>query len=499
MNKENQDENQMIEEGKMLAIEAIIRSKFGATALQSGDQAMAILRNKKAHAVSNRSTRYSTRQMAAVRPSSFPLRTIVAVVMGAVLPMAVALCVFMYIKYLEKSLPGNPKINFSTTDTKVVRESKSFYLKEGMLLLPNDKLVTGVSGRIEVKYDDGSQIAVESASEASIIKNETSKKIFILKQGALFAEIATQTKESYFNFYTKDALVDVIGTSFDLSIQNESTDLKMKTGKVKVTDLVSKEEHFVNGGEQLTIGKKEKPKVVVAKKLELFQFHQTGLTALYHFSECQKNSLVNLNADIQLPFDFTIHQASSLKPRKENGVTLNLETYFINNSLKQLLSKFAKSNEFSIELWVRPSEETIMGEDSLIFGAGMSESAVGNMNWMIYIGQSNGKFKGALHTIGTQDKYLQIESKASIEAKPTHIVFLKDKNGFIKLFVNGELSAESEYNKTLVDWDRIPSGNLLMGGTESGSHNWQGGFYLMAFYEKALSSEDVLASYQAGY
>ena len=131
------EENQLMEEGKKLAIEAIIRSKFGSVPLQSGDQAIAILRNKKNQATSNRVSRNSTRQMPAVR-SQFPARTLIAVIMGAALPMAVGLCVFMYLKFLENSLPGSPKILFASTDTKVIRDTKAFYLKEGMPLLPND-------------------------------------------------------------------------------------------------------------------------------------------------------------------------------------------------------------------------------------------------------------------------------------------------------------------------------------------------------------------------
>lgn len=492
----NQEENQQLEEGKMLAIEAIIRSKFGDMSLQCGDQAMSVLRSKQNQSTSSRVTRYSTRQMPAVR-SQFPARTLIAVVLGAALPMAVALCVFMYMKYLESSLPGRPKIFFASTDTKVIRDSKAYYLKVDMPLLPNDKVVTGKNGRVELKYVDGSHIAIESSSEATFVKNGNDKKIFVLNQGALFAEIAKQTKDSYFNFYTKNALVDVIGTSFDLSSANDLTALKMKTGKVKVTNLVSKEEQFVSGGEQLTIDNTEKP--AVAKKLDLFQMHQESVMAVYHFSDSQKKTVKNLIPEGDPSFDFQIHQPSGLRPRKESGIVINMETYFINKSLKQLLSKFAQSNEFSIELWVKPNEEIIRGDDSLIFGAGMSESAVGNMNWMIYIGQTGGKIKGALHTIGKQEKYLQIESKETLEPKPTHIVFLKDKNGAIKLFVNGVLSTEAVFDKNLVDWGKITSGNLLMGGTESGSHSWQGGFYLMAFYEKALTDAEVLSSYQAGY
>jgi hypothetical protein len=158
-----------------------------------------------------------------------------------------------------------------------------------------------------------------------------------------------------------------------------------------------------------------------------------------------------------------------------------------------------RTNEFSIELWVKPNEETINGDDAVIFGAGKSESSLGNMNWMIYIGQSNGKIKGAIHTIGKQEKFLEILDKNQIENRSTHIVFMKTKEGFIKLFVNGQLANEAEFNNSLIGWGGIPSGNLLVGGTESGSHNWQGAFYLMALYDKALTSEEVLASFHAGY
>jgi hypothetical protein len=491
------EKNELKEEGKMLAIEGIIRSKFGNTPLQSGDQAMAVLRSRKSQTASNRPSRHSTRHMPAVS-SGFPARTFVAIIMGAILPMAIGICVFIYLKHVENSLPGNPKILFASQNAKVIRESKSLDLTEGMLLMSRDKIVTRNNERIEIKYEDGSHIAIEASSEATFTKNETSKKILVLNQGVLFAEISKQTSDSFFNFYTKNALVDVIGTSFDLSSINERTDLKMKTGKVKVTNLINKEEHFVQGGEQLTIGAKEIP-VVAVKKIDLFQSHQSGLMALYHFSECHKNILSNLYSDTDLSLDFIIHKGSGLKPRKDNGVTVNMETYFANNSLKPLLNKFAKSDEFAIELWVRPNEEGIHSEDSLIFGAGMSESAMSNRNWLVYIGQTNGKIKGGLHTIGSQEKYLEIESKTSLDPKPTHIIFLKNKKGNLKLFVNGELSSEAIFDKSLIGWGEIISGNLLLGGTESGSHSWQGGFYLMAFYDKALTDEEVLASYQAGY
>ncbi len=492
------EELNKVDEGKMLAIESILRSKFGSISLQGGNEAIAILRKQDAPRItSKRTARFSTRQMPAVRAQSSS-KTIFAIVMGAIIPLAAGFCVMMYLKYLETYLPGKPKISYASEDSTVVRDSKSYSLREDMVLLPKDKLITTKYGRIEIKYEDGSRVALEQASEVTIYKKDNELKLLGLNQGGLFAEISKQTEESYFNFYTKNALVDVIGTSFDLNTVNEKTNLKMKTGIVKVTDLVTKEEHIVKGGEQLTIEPVEKP-TITAKKLDLFQMHQTGLISLYHFTGWKKETVLDVNPLAESPINFKIHKGSILGPRKESGIIIYPETYFISKSLKPLFTKFAETNEFSIELWVKPEEESIRGDDAVIFGAGKSESSVGNMNWMIYIGQSNGKFKGAIHTIGKQEKFLEILDNKPIVSRPTHVVFMKTKEGSIKLFVNGQLANESTFDKSLADWGGIPAGNLLVGGTESGSHNWQGAFYLLAFYSKALTSDEVAASFQAGY
>lgn len=486
------------DEGRMLAIESIIRSKFGSIPLQGGNEAIAILRQQEAPRITTkRSARFSTRQMPVVRAHSSS-KTIFAIIMGAIIPLAAGFCVMMYLKYLETYLPGKPKISYASEDSTVVRDSKIYSLREDMVLLPKDKLITTKYGRLEIKYEDGSRVALEQGSEVTIYKKDNEIKLVGLNQGGLFAEISKQKGESYFNFYTKNALVNVIGTSFDLNSVNEKTNLKMKTGIVKVTDLITKEEHIVKGGEQLTIEPAEKP-IIADKKLDLFQMHQSGLVDLFHYTGWKKESILEVNPNSADPINFHIHNGSIMNPHKESGVVIYPETYFVSKSLKPLFNKFGEANEFSIELWVKPDEETIMGDDAVIFGAGKSESSVGNMNWLIYIGQSNGKFKGAIHTIGKQEKYLEILDKNPVENRSTHIVFMKTKEGFIKLFVNGQLANEAEFDKSLNDWSGIPAGNLLVGGTESGSHNWQGSFYLMAFYNKALTSEEVLASFQAGY
>jgi hypothetical protein len=493
----NEDLNKR-DEGKMLAIESIIRSKFGSISLQGGDEAIAILRQQEAPRVATkRSARFSTRQMPAVRAQS-STKTIFAIIMGAIIPLAAGFCVMMYLKYLETYLPGKPKIGYASEDSTVLRDSKVYSLREDMILLPKDKLITTKYGRVEIKYEDGSRVALEQGSEVTIFKKDNEKKLIGLNHGGLFAEISKQTEESHFNFYTKNALVNVIGTSFDLNTVNEKTNLKMKTGVVKITDLLTKEEHIVKGGEQLTIEPAEKP-IFTEKTLDLFQMHQAGLVNLYHYTGWKKDTVLDITTNNESPINFHINKGSILKPNKGTGVIIYPETYFISKSLKPLFTKFAETNEFSIELWVKPNEETINGDDAVIFGAGKSESSLGNMNWMIYIGQSNGKIKGAIHTIGKQEKFLEILDKNQIENRSTHIVFMKTKEGFIKLFVNGQLANEAEFNNSLIGWGGIPSGNLLVGGTESGSHNWQGAFYLMALYDKALTSEEVLASFHAGY
>jgi hypothetical protein len=158
------------------------------------------------------------------------------------------------------------------------------------------------------------------------------RKLIGLNHGGLFAEISKQTEESHFNFYTKNALVNVIGTSFDLNTVNEKTNLKMKTGVVKITDLLTKEEHIVKGGEQLTIEPAEKP-IFTEKTLDLFQMHQAGLVNLYHYTGWKKDTVLDITTNNESPINFHINKGSILKPNKGTGVIIYPENLFLSVNL----------------------------------------------------------------------------------------------------------------------------------------------------------------------
>lgn len=490
------EENKLLDEGKMLAIEAIIRSQFGTVTLEGGNQALDILRHKEQNPTKRRQTRYSTRQMPAIRRSNSMFGTIVAALLGAIIPLAIGFLVFLYIKQLEATLPGKPNLSFVSSEVIVKRDQQEIKAFNGFVLLPKDEIVTKNSARAEILYEDGSHVVLEQNSQIMLYKIDNQKKLLSMTKGLLFAEIAKQKTNSNFFFYTKNSLVNVVGTSFELNSENDKTKIMMKTGQVKVTNLVTKEEQLVNGGEQLTINTMVKPKAIVKK--EIAQLDIPNLLNLYSFKNQKDHKLIDINAETSTPIDFEMHKANPPAFMKSSGIIISPQTYFSSHSMPQLLSQFANKNEFSIELWVKPNEDSLKGEDALIFGAGSSTSNIGNFNWLIYLGQVEGKLRVALHTVGQDEDFIMLTSQNFLEEKPNHIVLEKDSQGNLRLFLNGALTSEGSFTKSLNSWVKI-SGNLFFGGTQSASHSWQGNFYLMAFYDRALTQDEIEANYQEQY
>ena len=116
----------------------------------------------------------------------------------------------------------------------------------------NDVILTG-SEKQEISFNDGTDLSMAGKSELKVISKNP--KVFELKKGKISASVTPQDEPM--KIETSSAIIEVLGTVFDLTSQEKSSLLKVSKGKVAITDKVTGERVEVTTGKYtLAEGKK---------------------------------------------------------------------------------------------------------------------------------------------------------------------------------------------------------------------------------------------------
>ena len=119
--------------------------------------------------------------------------------------------------------------------------SGSVSWSHGAPVQPGEKLPAGTLETVGddssalFQFDDGSLITLQGEAELSFA--DTSQKVLTLSRGTLSAEVKPQPAGRPMLIRTPSAMVEVVGTAFDLCARAEDTLLKVNTGLVKLKRL----------------------------------------------------------------------------------------------------------------------------------------------------------------------------------------------------------------------------------------------------------------------
>ena len=108
----------------------------------------------------------------------------------------------------------------------------------------NDIVQTGSTDE-KISFNDGTKLNLKQKSELKVISEQP--KVFKLSKGSISAEVTPQDKPM--KIETSSATIEVLGTIFNLSSQEKNTLLKVKKGKVAITDKQTGERVEVTSGE----------------------------------------------------------------------------------------------------------------------------------------------------------------------------------------------------------------------------------------------------------
>ncbi|MDF1667547.1 MAG: FecR family protein, partial [Planctomycetota bacterium] len=106
-------------------------------------------------------------------------------------------------------------------------------IRAGTTLKTSTQLTTEAGSFLTLSYPDGSQWELGPKSNAAL--NGGSFARFNLATGSAILTINPQAKDSPFQLETPHSQVKVLGTQFQLTVNEESTTLEVREGKVRIT------------------------------------------------------------------------------------------------------------------------------------------------------------------------------------------------------------------------------------------------------------------------
>ncbi len=117
-------------------------------------------------------------------------------------------------------------------------------------------LTTGNNASITVKLEKGTDFLLRDNSLLKIKKAVKDTVELFLEKGYIIASVSKRTKDAVFSVTTPNAICNIVGTIFSVSVNNESTTLEVVEGRVSFKDKAdSPTENFVDAGRAMSIEK----------------------------------------------------------------------------------------------------------------------------------------------------------------------------------------------------------------------------------------------------
>ena len=222
-----------------------------------------------------------------------------------------------------------------------------------------------------------------------------------------------------------------------------------------------------------------------------------SLIAFYIFSQVINDSVLDQSwyrKPTNLYFDDTsaIYESTIdyVKLEDENLISSSFE------STLKISEACMRSNEITIECWLKTSQVEILGSPAQIIsfendsGIAFSLSCVVESNMYDKV-----KYYANL-TTNTTDQYgnPDFSTKDAVSTGVLqHIVFTQDNQGAENFYINGMKLAE-EYRPPKFDsW--LPPYKLVIANNLIGEEPWLGDLYMIAIYNKALNENEVSTNY----
>lgn len=216
-----------------------------------------------------------------------------------------------------------------------------------------------------------------------------------------------------------------------------------------------------------------------------------GLEVLYDF-QSTKGNVVKDRSNTAQPLDLRITNLRAVRRAKGELEVRNKTLIRSEKPPTQLIDALKRSNELTIELWMRPTNTTLSGPARIL-------TLSKNPNERNFtIGQDGDLFDVRLRTTKTSNNGIPSMSspRRSLVTRMTHVVYTRNRAGQARLYLDGRRVIQRNVAGNLSRWDR--SYRLGLANEFSGDRPWLGIYRLVAIYSRALTASEVEQNFQAG-
>jgi hypothetical protein len=222
-----------------------------------------------------------------------------------------------------------------------------------------------------------------------------------------------------------------------------------------------------------------------------------GLQVLYDFKE-NGGSTIHDRSGAGAPLDLTLAgSAVSAQPTdairwlEGGGLAIDASVLLASTGpATKLIEASRATNEITLEAWIKPASAEQTGPVRILTLS--ADPFLRNFT----LGQEFGLYEVRLRTTATSENGMPALSSPDGMAQTdlTHVVYTRNSGGLAKFYLNGVEVASATISGDLSTWD--PSFRLALANELTVDRPWLGEFHLVAIYNRALSSQEVMQNFQ---
>lgn len=216
-----------------------------------------------------------------------------------------------------------------------------------------------------------------------------------------------------------------------------------------------------------------------------------GLLAWYTFEPGQ-GDVIQDRSNVGGRLDLTIQKPASVN-RSDGVLRVNSETVIRSERpATKIIDALKRSNAVTIEAWIRPENVKQKGPARVVSLS--ANASVRNFT----LGQDGDRYDVRLRTTSTSENGTPSTAapKKSASTSLAHVVFTRAADGKVRFFVNGEEVESKRVDGDFATWSE--DFRLSLANESTGGRPWLGEIHLVAIYQRALDSREVVQNFQAG-
>lgn len=364
----------------------------------------------------------------------------------------------------------------------------------GQILEPGQGIRTAPDGHARVVYPDGSVLEIRGNTEIREFTLENGKRSFLAK-GSVSAQVERQARGTSMVITTPHADVRVVGTRFTVRLSPEVTRLSVTEGRVKFTRREDGRFVTVPAGFMSAAGAGLPFKPTPIRPA-------AGLAALYRFDEARGTIIRDVSRN-GTALDLTIADPKAVQWRPGALAVTGAAVIRSSRSAARIAKACRRTNELSVEAWVRPAAATT--PDAPEPGRIVTCSTdLNSRNFCLEQGGPRGAAPGDLFNMRLRTSNTNSNGFPPLFATPTgtarprliHIVYARSASGDAVFFLDGREVARRLSAGDFGTWD--DSYPLVLADELGGKRPWAGEYHALAIYTRALTPEEVKRLSEAG-